>query len=75
MFNHITNKEKYISFEDDNYLSLSYYGSKENVPLDLWFTFNKIEIYVNGSVEIIGNPSEVINSYTDYMEKLDNNSL
>ena len=29
----------------------------------------------DGSVEIIGNPSEVINSYTDYMEKLDNNSL
>ena len=29
----------------------------------------------DGSVEIIGNPSEVINSYTDYMEKLDDNSL
>ena len=74
MFNHITNKEKYISFEDDNYLSLSYYGSKENVPLDLWFTFNKIEIYVNGSVEIIGasflNPHKekeiiYIGEYTD----------
>ncbi len=54
MFNYLPNKEKYIDFADEKYLKRSTYRSVEEVPHDLWFAFNKIEVYVDGSVEIIG---------------------
>lgn len=80
MFNYVENKENYIFFGEDRFisnasdLSRNGYSSKEEVPNHLWYTFNLIEIYVNGSVEIIGasflNPNKqkeivYIGEYTD----------
>ncbi len=74
MFNYLPNKEKYIDFTHEKYLKRSNYSSVEEVPHDLWFAFNKIEVYVDGSVEIIGasfvnphKPKEIlyIGEFTD----------
>jgi len=84
MFNYIANKENYISFMDDNYLD-SYYENKEytseqhqeivNSMVDNhWFVIQKIKIYVNGLIELVGgrfnhpkrvNVSKHIGEFTD----------
>tara|TARA_Y100000758_G_scaffold286704_1_gene237619 strand:+ start:856 stop:1575 length:720 start_codon:yes stop_codon:yes gene_type:complete len=84
MFNHIDNKENYISFMDDNYLD-SYYEQREHteeesqeiinsMPDNHWFVIQKIKIYVNGLVELVGgrfnhpkrvNVSKHIGEFTD----------
>ena len=80
MFNHLANKENYIFFGEDRFISKASdltkngYSNKSEVPTSLWYTFNKIEVYVNGSVEIIGasflNPNKqteiiYVGEYTD----------
>ena len=65
MFNYVENKENYISFMDDNYLDS--YGNPDKlyteeekaaaialIPDEHWFTFDKVKVYVNGAVEVIG---------------------
>tara|TARA_R110002167_G_scaffold136216_2_gene322843 strand:- start:1566 stop:2288 length:723 start_codon:yes stop_codon:yes gene_type:complete len=65
MFNYVDNKENYISFMDDNYLDS--YGNPSNsytaeeittivsaIPDEHWFTFDKMKVYVNSAVEVIG---------------------
>lgn len=84
MFNYIDNKENYISFMDDNYLD-SYYEQREHteeesqeiinsMPDNHWFVIQKIKIYVNGLVELVGgrfnhpkrvNVSKHIGEFTD----------
>lgn len=55
MFNHITNKENYIFFDDDNYLTSYTEETKHTIPDNLWFLIaNKIEVYVNGNIEVVG---------------------
>ena len=85
MFNYVANKENYISFMDDNYLDS--YGNPSNsytdeeiaaivakIPDEHWFTFDKVKVYVNGSVEVIGawfynpkrqNDAKYIGEFTD----------
>ncbi len=85
MFNYVANKENYISFMDDNYLDS--YGNPSNsytpeeiatiisaIPDEHWFTFDKVKVYVNGSVEIVGawfynpkrkNDAKYIGEFTD----------
>jgi hypothetical protein len=65
MFNYIENKEQYIDFMDGNYLDNYYkpieYTEEESkiiastiVPQEHWFTFNKVKVYIDGIVEVIG---------------------
>ena len=62
MFNHVPNKENYSFFSDSNYLVESDKDNISSLPANLWYLIDKVEIYVNGSVEIIGGrfskPSE-----------------
>jgi hypothetical protein len=65
MFNYIEDKEKYISFKDNNYLD-SYVDGRKSVtseekadvlrliPEDCWYTHDKVEVYCNSEVEIVG---------------------
>jgi hypothetical protein len=65
MFNYITNKENYISFMDDNYID-SYYEQRDYteeeskvvvdtvIPDNHWYTIQKVKVYVNGLIEVIG---------------------
>ena len=84
LFNHVENKENYIEFDDDNFI-YKYYEERphteeerlpvvDTIPEEHWFTLQKIEIYVNGNIEIIGarffrpreiNTSKHIAEYTD----------
>jgi len=84
MFNYVDNKENYISFMDDNYLD-SYYEQREHteeesqeiinsMPDNHWFVIQKIKIYVNGLIELVGgrfnhpkrvNVSKHIGEFTD----------
>ena len=85
MFNYVDNKENYISFMDDNYLDS--YGNPSNsytaeeiativsaIPDEHWFTFDKMKVYVNGAIEVIGawfyspkrkNDAKYIGEFTD----------
>ena len=55
MFNYITNKENYIFFDDDNYLTSYTEETKHTIPDNLWFLVaNKIEVYINGNIEVVG---------------------
>ena len=86
MFNYVANKENYISFMDDNYLDKYYeeqkkYTEEESnliastvVPQNHWFTFNKVKIYVNSAVEVVGawffhpnkgSNTKIIGEFTD----------
>ena len=85
MFNYVENKENYISFMDDNYLD-SYYEEREHteeerqvtvstiIPEEHWYTLQKVKVYVNGIIEVIGarffrpkeiNISKHIGEFTD----------
>ena len=85
MFNYVENKENYISFMDDNYLDS--YGNPDKlyteeekaaaialIPDEHWFTFDKVKVYVNGAIEVIGawfynpkrkNNNKYIGEFTD----------
>ena len=62
MFNYVPNKENYSFFSDSNYLVESDKDNISSLPANLWYLIDKVEVYVNGSVEIIGGrfnkPSE-----------------
>tara|TARA_R110002012_G_scaffold282146_1_gene471805 strand:- start:4843 stop:5568 length:726 start_codon:yes stop_codon:yes gene_type:complete len=85
MFSYVNNKENYISFMDDNYID--YYAKEgvsytketfldvaNSIPDHHWFVGQKVKVYVNGSVEIIGgrfnhpkrpNENKHLGEYTD----------
>ena len=85
MFKYVDNKENHISFMDYNYLDS--YGNPSNsytpeeiatiisaIPDEHWFTFDKVKVYVDGSVEIVGawfynpkrkNDAKYIGEFTD----------
>ena len=62
MFNYVPSKENYSFFLDSNYLVESDKDNISSLPANLWYLIDKVEVYVNGSVEIIGGrfnkPSE-----------------
>jgi len=85
MFNYLENKENYISFMDDNYIdsyadpSVTYtketfLQAAETMPNNHWYVLQKIKVYVNGLVEVVGgrfnhpkrpNVSQHKGEYTD----------
>ena len=94
MFQYVENKEKYISFSDDNYLD-SYGNGTEvytdeekvlviaSIPSDHWYTFDKVKVFTNGSVEVIGaffynpkfrNVTKYVGEYTDGSGTIEFNS-
>jgi len=62
MFNYVPNKENYSSFSDSNYLVEADKDNISSLPANLWYLIDKVEVYVNGNVEIVGGrfskPSE-----------------
>lgn len=54
MFNYVQNKEDYSFFSDSNYYVESDRDNLDSLPANLWYLIDKVEIYTNGSIEIIG---------------------
>ena len=54
MFNYVPNKENYSSFSDNNYLVEADKDNISSLPANLWYLIDKVEVYVNGCVEIVG---------------------
>ena len=74
MFNYVPNKENYSSFSDSNYLVEADKDNISSLPANLWYLIDKVEVYVNGSVEIVGgrfskpsepNASKHVGEYVD----------